>query len=160
MTIADLNLDYYSGFEGETEIRFYTNPKNLVFQLNRIPNASGGYSELQLQQGEYGILFFSMWDGYFHLIEEKLFYRSEYNSLPKFLRDSNEVKGWAWIDINPALISNQELEWLIISLTEINNELMANEQDRSYWNFDCISAFITFLELVKRNDMELRVSKE
>lgn len=32
MKIDNLNLDYYSDFLGEGEIRFYTNSKNILFK--------------------------------------------------------------------------------------------------------------------------------
>ncbi|KUJ63236.1 hypothetical protein AR687_03520 [Flavobacteriaceae bacterium CRH] len=60
MKINNLNLDYYSDFLGEIEIRFYTNSKNIPFQRNIQKNSDGTSVEYQLNQGENGIYFFSL----------------------------------------------------------------------------------------------------
>jgi hypothetical protein len=65
MKIESLNLDYYSDFLGEKEIRLYTNPKGIVFKKNIEEYAKNQFHEIQLRQVDNDIYFFSFWEGYF-----------------------------------------------------------------------------------------------
>jgi hypothetical protein len=61
MQIEDLNLDYYSDFLGEGEIRFYTNSKNILFKRNIKQNPEGSITYIQSKQGQNDIYYFSIW---------------------------------------------------------------------------------------------------
>jgi hypothetical protein len=72
MKIDDLNLDYYSDFLGEKEIRFYTNSKYVVFKQNIQKEPNGTSVEYQLNQGENNIYHFTLWEGYFYTLMSEL----------------------------------------------------------------------------------------
>jgi len=115
MEIQNLNLDYYSEFEliYEEGIRFYTNSKNVIFKLNSEPNDSGGFTTIStLIQGENQIYFFSLWNGYFTTIVRQLISDNDYPSLPQFIKNWNEGKGWDWDELVES-ITDRELNWLI-----------------------------------------------
>ncbi|KRD11058.1 hypothetical protein ASE21_04890 [Flavobacterium sp. Root901] len=155
MKIKDLKLDYYSDFLGEPEIRFYTNPKNIPFRRNIQKNPDGALSEITLKQGENGIYFFSMWDGFFFFLICELTNHLNPTYLPKFIKDYNECEGWRWDDID-LLINENDLDWSIDNFL-ITLQRM-NEKQKTDWNTNSIVDLIIFLKFVKENEMELRIS--
>lgn len=157
MKINDLKLDYYSDFLGEPEIRFYTNPKNIPFRRNIQKNPDGTSSEYLLKQGENGIYFFSIWDGYFFFLICELTNLLNPIYLPKFLKDYNECEGWRWDDI-PDLINVNDLDWSIDNFSMALQKM--NEDQKNDWSTNSIVDLIIFLKFVKENEMELRISYE
>ncbi|NOQ70418.1 MAG: hypothetical protein GQ574_00330 [Crocinitomix sp.] len=158
MNIKLQNLDYYSGFEGENEIRFYANSKSTKFQLKRCPNSSGGYFDVQIHQGEFGIHFFSLWEGYFDSLMN-IIDRSNYTDLPKVIKDWIEVKGWRWDDLMPYLITEQELNWFINQIKIVIEDYKRKGKE-SIIKFKCMVDLLTFLEVALKEEMEVRISDE
>lgn len=160
MNIESLNLDYYSNFLGEKEIRFYTNFKGNGFKKNIQKYSENHSCEIQLSQGENGIYFFSLWDGYFDsLMREILESEMEYLKLPDFIRNWNECKGWCDIGSNPEVISTQNFNWLIEKIKAVNEDLNYIVT-KTVWDYDCFYNLNKFLSFVKSNDWELRICEE
>ncbi|MDW3647645.1 MAG: hypothetical protein R8P61_11305 [Bacteroidia bacterium] len=166
MKIKGLKVDYYSGYEGEPEIRFYIKPKGVDFHLDRQQNGLGGYNHRQIGQGEYGIYFFSLWDGYFHRIahalRERAYRTSVYFKAPKFLKDWNQAIGWCWGSLMPELIPPAEITWLLNELSIMHNEKegYSKELESEVTNYNCIRDLMLFLEFAERENMEIRISLE
>ncbi|WP_291151404.1 hypothetical protein [Flavobacterium sp. UBA7680] len=158
MKINDLNLDYYSDFIGEKEIRFYTNSKNIPFQRNIQKNSDGISIEYQLDQGENGIYFFSLWEGYFNSLISELDVIPISPDLPEFITNWIKSIGWSWEDVTDIIFEN-DIDWLIEKISLVNEKVFKNSTDL-VWDFKCITDLIIFLEFVKENDMELRISLE
>ncbi|MDR6760959.1 hypothetical protein J2Y38_001157 [Flavobacterium sp. 2755] len=158
MKIDDLNLDYYSDFLGEKEIRFYTNSKNIPFQRNIQKNSDGTSTEYLLKQGENGIYFFSLWEGYFYSLISELNVIPISPDLPEFITNWIKSIGWSSEDV-PDIISENEIDWLIEKTVLVNEKVFENSTDL-VWDFKCITDLIIFLKFVKENDMELRISLE
>ncbi len=158
MKINALNLDYYSDFLGEREIRFYTNSKNTPFQRKIQKNSDGTSIEYQLEQGENGIYFFSLWEGYFYSLISELNVIPISPDLPEFIKNWIKSIGWSWEDI-PDIISENEIDWLIEKTVLVNEKILENSTDL-VWDFKCITDLIIFLKFVKKNEMELRISYE
>ncbi|WP_125723158.1 hypothetical protein [Flavobacterium ustbae] len=157
MKIKDLKLDYYSDFLGEPEIRFYTNPKNIPFRRNNQKKPNGISSEIALTQGENGIYFFSMWDGFFFFLRCELTKYLNSTYLPKFIKDYDECEGWRWDEID-LLINENDLDWSIDNFSMTLQKM--NEKQKTDWNTNSIVDLIIFLKFVKENEMELRISYE
>ncbi|WP_298393397.1 hypothetical protein [Flavobacterium sp.] len=159
MKILDLNLDHYSEFEllYELGFRFYTNDKNVKFYLN-IDKTENGKTIIETFQGEREIYFFSLWKGYYSSISNEFINNYDYNSLPQFIKNYNEGKGWD-DDDDFDLITNDEIDWLIskLNILKLKNENIADNLLDG--DIDCISDLINFLMYVKVNDMELRISQ-
>ncbi|OOV25764.1 hypothetical protein BXU11_13905 [Flavobacterium sp. LM5] len=160
MKIDSLNLDYYSGFLGEKEIRFYTNSQEVVFKKNIKEYEKDKYCEIQLEQGENNIYFFSLWEGYFDsFVRELIVRKKEYQELPNFIKNWYECKGWRDIESIEDLITENELEWLISLVPEINEQHKQNLQE-SVWDYDCINDLLEFFIFIKNNSWELRICEE
>ena len=160
MEIDFLKLDYYSDFLGEKEIRFYTNSKETKFKRNIEKFAENQFHEIQLIQGENSIYFFSLWEGYFDsLIRELIDNKKEYRELPVFIINWNECKGWRDLDSIEDVISDDELEWLL-TIIPIINDYHKKESKNSVWDYNCINDLLIFLNFVKNNKWELRISEE
>lgn len=160
MEIDFLKLDYYSDFLGEKEIRFYTNSKDTKFKRNIEEFTENQFHEIQLTQGENNIYFFSLWDGYFDsLIRELIDNKNEYRELPAFIKNWNECKGWRDLDSIEDVISDDELEWLL-TIIPIINDNHKKESKNSVWDYNCINGLSIFLNFVKNNEWELRISEE
>jgi hypothetical protein len=157
MKIQNLNLDYYSDFLGEPEIRFYTNSKSIPFRRNIQKNSDGISSEYQLKQGENDIYYFSLWDGYFFFLICELTKHLNPIYLPKFIKDYDECEGWRWDDI-PNLINENDLDWSIDNFSLTLKKM--NENPKNDWDTNSIVDLIIFLKFVKENEMELRISYE
>ncbi len=159
MKILDLNLDYYSKFEllYELGFRFYTNNKNVKFYLN-IESLENGKKIIESFQGEREIYFFSLWTGYYHLIESEFMDDYDYKSLPQFMKNYNEGKGWDG-DEDFDLITNDEIDWLISKLILLKIKYENMVDNLFVDEIDLISDLLKFLSYVKENDMELRISK-
>nr|WP_294934840.1 hypothetical protein [uncultured Flavobacterium sp.] len=158
MEIHNLNLDYYSDFIGEDEIRFYANSKDIVFKKNSLPNPNGGFTEFQIRQGENGICFFSLWAGYFSPLLYKLLQCSDYDNLPLFIKNWNEGLGWSGNE-NFEKIADDELDWLLLKLPEITSGIEQNIEN-SDWNLNCMNDLLLFLAFIKENNLELRIASE
>lgn len=158
MDFENIKLDFYEGFEGEDEIRLYANSKDVSFKLNRKTNSYEGFSEIQLKQNENGIVFFSIWDGYFSQIISELLSNIENDVLPQFIVNYNIVEGWFW-DNGPELIVKEEMNWFIekIESTILNKD---DNFKNKFWDIESIKNLHSYLQLVRKNDLELRISKE
>lgn len=160
MKIESLNLDYYSDFLGEKEIRLYTNSKGIIFKKNIQEITKNHFCEIQLGQGENDIYFFSFWDGYFDtLIRELMNCEENYTQLPNFIKNWNECKGWSDIESNPDVITKEELKWLNKNIPIIN-EQFRHDSEKSVWNYNCFYDLSQFLSFVEKNDWELRICEE
>jgi len=160
MEIDFFKLDYYSDFLGENEIRFYTNSKDTKFKRNIQEFAENQFHEIQLNQGENNIYFFSLWEGYFDtLIRELIDLKKDYKKLPKFIKNWNECKGWRDVDSIEDIILENELDWLL-TVIPIINENHKNKSKKSVWDNDCIKDLLIYLDFVKKNKWELRISEE
>ena len=160
MEIDFLKLDYYSDFLGEKEIRFYTNSKDIEFKRNIKELTKNQFYEVQLNQGENNIYFFSLWEGYFDTLIRKLIgNQNNYQELPKFIKNWYECKGWWGVDFIEDVILETELKWLLEIIPIINdNQKKALKED--IWESNCINDLIIFLNFVNKNDWELRISEE
>lgn len=158
MKIDNLNLDYYSDFLGEGEIRFYTNSKNILFKKNIQEHTDGTFAEFQLNQGENGIYYFSLWDGYFYSLMSQLNIIPISDDLPEFIKNWIKSIGWSWEDV-PDIISENEIDWLIEKISFANKEVFKKSMV-FVWDFECITDLVIFLNFVKENNMELRISIE
>ncbi|NOS94572.1 MAG: hypothetical protein HOP30_21890 [Cyclobacteriaceae bacterium] len=160
INIHSFNLDYYSGYEGENEVRFYANPKEIEFRMNVTNHVAGYMSEIQLNQGEQGIYHFSLWDGYFDSLMRQMFeIETEYSRLPEFIRNWNESKGWCDSLIDIDLISSQDLNWFIEKIDIVTRNVKVNSEWGTL-NYDCYNNLNRFLQFVKLNDWELRICNE
>lgn len=108
MNFRNLSLDYYSGFEGDTEIRLYACPPDADF--NSFYKNAGSH---QIKQGQNNTYHFSSWQGYFDALIHLLLDTTAYAQLPSFVRNWNECKGWSDIRNVPERIPSNDLEWLI-----------------------------------------------
>jgi hypothetical protein len=158
MKIDSLNLDYYSDFLGEVEIRFYTNPKNILFKRNIKEHTDGTSSEIQLNQGENNIYHFTLWEGYFDSLVSQLNIIPISPDLPEFIKNWILSIGWSWQGI-PDMISENEIDWLIEKISLANKKMFENSEV-FVWDFECIRDLVIFLNFVKENNMELRISRE
>lgn len=151
--------DYYSGYEGSNEIRFYSNPATTKFRLNekRIPN---GWASIQLLQGENGITHFSMWEGFigeaFDYFIDEAFKTNSYPELPKFLQNYNECKGYCDLDSRPELIPSDD----ILKFNLLLDHYLKNENPTISGTKECLSDLILFLKYVIREENELRIAEE
>ncbi|KUJ63235.1 hypothetical protein AR687_03515 [Flavobacteriaceae bacterium CRH] len=66
--------------------------------------------------------------------------------------------GWKWDNI-PYLINQSELDWFITKIPPINKNEKESLKDE-IWNYNCFSDLVLFLNFVKENEMELRISYE
>jgi len=158
MDLENIKLDFYEGFEGEDEIRLYANPKDVSFKLNRKTNSFGDFIGIQLKQNENRIVFFSIWDGYFSPIISEILSNIENDVLPQFIVNYNIVQGWFW-DNGPELIVKDEMNWFMekIQSTILNKE---DNFKNKFRNIESITNLHSYLQFVKENDLELRISKE
>jgi hypothetical protein len=160
MTVGSLKLDYYSGFEGETEIRFYTHSSKVVFTKNIQEYEGGKFQEVQLKQGENNIYFFSLWNGYFvSFLETLMSYEKDYGKLPNFIKNWNELKGWADINYHIEIISDNDLNWLIEKISVVTQQYEQSSQ-KITCDSDCFHDLLKFLEFVKDNKWELKICEE
>ncbi len=165
MKIEDFKTNYYSGFEGEPEIRFYINSKTINFPLEKQPDSGGYHSGKQLEQGAYGVYFFNLWEGYFDTIARAVFdyfsQKPSINELPKFLNHWHQTTGWYW-DFIPELISETEIIWLLNELSSIlqKKEMYSKKLEQAVINYDCIKDLIIFLNYAIKENMEIRISLE
>ncbi|GGE99806.1 hypothetical protein [Flavobacterium limi] len=157
MKIEDLNLDYYSDFLGEGEIRFYANSKNIFFKRNIQENPNGSTTYIQSTQGQNDIYYFSMWEGYFYFLIFELSTHLGILDLPTYIKNYNSCLGWKWDDVAD-IITNEEIDWSIdifsMTLAKMNGGLKKD------WNFECVLDLIIFLKFVRENNMELRIALE
>ncbi|RKR10761.1 hypothetical protein C8C83_2448 [Flavobacterium sp. 90] len=158
MELNNLKLDFYSDFVGEFEIRLYCNAKTTEFKLNISENESGGYTQISLKQGENGIYYFSLWDGYFDQLMHILYNNATSSELPKFILDYEIGEGWVW-DVSNELITETELNWVLV---QIKTSIMNNTEKykNEFRSFDCISNLYLFLKFVKENNLQLHITKE
>ncbi|KIX20043.1 hypothetical protein SY27_16135 [Flavobacterium sp. 316] len=141
MYLENIQLDFYKGFEGEDEIRFYANPKDVLFKRN-----------------EKEIILFRLWNAYFSQIIDELISNIENEVLPKFIIDYNILEGWTWNN-EAVLILEEEINWFIekIESTILNREENIKDQ---FWSYECIINLYSYLKFVIENNLELRISKE
>ncbi|MVO09434.1 hypothetical protein GOQ30_09715 [Flavobacterium sp. TP390] len=158
MDLENIKLDFYEGFEGEDEIRLYANSKDVFFKPNRKTNLYGDFIEIQLKQNENGIVFFSIWDGYFLPIISEILSNIENDVLPQFIINYKTVEGWVWNN-EPELIVKDEMNWFIekIQSTILNKD---DNFKNKFWNIESITNLHLYLQFVKEKDLELRISKE
>lgn len=83
----------------------------------------------------------------------------EYLSLPNFIRNWYECKGWCDIESNPEVISTPNLNWFVEKIKAVNEDLNYSLDLRD-WNYDCFYNLNKFLSFVKLNDWELRICEE
>ena len=85
--------------------------------------------------------------------------KKEYQELPNFIKNWNECRGWRDIESSEDLITENELEWLISIVPEINEQHKQNLQE-SVWDYDCINDLLEFFIFIKNNSWELRICEE
>ena len=102
--------------------------------------------------------FFSIWDGYFSPIIREILSNIENDVLPQFIINYNLVEGWVWKN-EPELIVKDEMNWFIekIQSTILNKE---DNFKNKFWNIESITNLHLYLQFVKENDLELRISME
>jgi len=155
MKMQGLKVDYYAGYEGEPEIRFYITPEKVDFRSDR-----------KIGQGEDGIYFFSVWNGYFDIIAHALFERANRNSVytkaPKFLKDWNQHIGWSWDNSIPELVPAEEITWLLreLAIMQEEKEAYSKELESELTIYDCIRDLMRFLAFAEKENMEIKVSSE
>lgn len=111
-----------------------------------------------MNQGENGIYYFSLWDGYFYSLMSQLNIIPISDDLPEFIKNWIKSIGWSWEDV-PDIISENEIDWLIEKISFANKEVFKKSMV-FVWDFECITDLVIFLNFVKENNMELRISIE
>ena len=158
MKILDLNLDHYSEYELMYEVgfRFYTNNKNVKFNLN-IEKTDTAITIKGLRQGEREIFFFSLWQGFYSTIADEFMKNYDFASLPQFIKNYNQCTGWDGDEFFD-LVTSDEIDWLIEKLYLLKLKL-ENFEENMLDDISCISDLLIFLKYVNENDMELRISQ-
>ncbi|MDR6762351.1 hypothetical protein J2Y38_002562 [Flavobacterium sp. 2755] len=157
MKFENVQLDFYSNFLGEGEIRLYCNNKDTEFKLNIFEKAPNSHEIIQLRQGENQIYHFSMWEGYFNQINHLLVERVSFIELPKFIRDYQIGEGWDW-NLFYQKIPITELDWVLNQMEYLVKNV--DKYKMNFWNFDCVENLYLFLKIVKGNNLQLYISKE